>query len=171
MKYPYLLRLTAVQHYLSTQVSMKETARLFGVGETPLSRWIRAFRKQGASGLEHRPAQAYTAEFRLRVVRYVIRYRCSSADASAHFAIPNETLIQGWLKRYREGGAQALHTARPGSAMSRNKFIPGTKPISEMTPDELQRELEYLRAENAYLKKLKALREENALREQQKKQQ
>ncbi|NBD00039.1 helix-turn-helix domain-containing protein, partial [Atlantibacter hermannii] len=160
MKYSYSVRLAAVRHYLSTRDSMKETARLFGVGETPLSRWIRAFRQQGEPGLEHRPARAYTAEFRLRVVRYVIRHGYSSADASAHFAIPNETLIRGWIKRYREGGARALHTVRPGAAMSGKKFIPGTKPISKMTPAELQRELEYLRAENAYLKKLKALREE-----------
>lgn len=53
--------------------------------------------------------------------------------------------------------------------MSQKKFIPGAKPLNEMTPTELLRELEYLRAENAYLKKLKTLREENALREQQKK--
>ncbi|AJJ79482.1 putative insertion element DNA-binding protein [Yersinia pestis 1045] len=38
-----------------------------------------------------------------------------------------------------------------------------------MTHAELEKELEYLRAENAYLKKRKALREEKALREQQKK--
>jgi transposase len=44
------------------------------------------------------------------------------------------------------------------------------KSFSDMTHKELLRELEYLRAENAYLKKLKALREENGLREQQQKQ-
>lgn len=169
MKYPFPVRLAAVQHYMTGHSSIKETARLFSVGRNPLTRWLRAFRRQGRAGLEDRPARTYTAAFRLRVVRYVIENRCSYAEASARFAIPNESLILDWMKRYRRGGEKALHTVRPGPAMIQKKYVPGAKPLSEMTPKELQRELEYLRAENAYLKKLKALREENALREQQKK--
>ena len=169
MKYPFHIRLAAVQHYRAGLSSIKETARLFSVGRTPLTRWLRAFRRLGKAGLEDRPARAYTAKFRLRVVRYVIENRCSYAEASVRFAIPNESLILDWMRRYRKGGEKALHSARPGPAMSQKKYIPGAKPFSEMTPRELQRELEYLRAENAYLKKLKALREESALREQQKK--
>ena len=169
MKYPWHIRLAAVQHYMTGHSTIKETASLFSVGRTPLTRWLRAFRRQGKAGLEDRPARAYTAKFRLCVVRYVIENRCSYAEASARFAIPNESLILDWMRRYRKGGDKALHSARPGPAMSQKKYIPGAKPFSEMTPKELQRELEYLRAENAWLKKLKALREENALREQQKK--
>ncbi len=169
MKYPFHIRLAAVQHYMTGQSTIKETACLFGVGRSPLTRWLRAFRRQGSAGLEDRPARTYTAQFRLRVVRYVAENRCSYAEASARFAIPNESLILDWMRRYRRGGEKALHAARPGPAMTQKKYIPGTRPLSEMTPKELQKELEYLRAENAYLKKLKALREEDALREQQKK--
>lgn len=169
MKHPFHIRLAAVEHYMAGKSGIKETARLFSVGKSPLTRWLRAYRRQGKAGLEDRPARTYTAEFRLRVVRYVAKNRCSYAEASSRFAIPNESLILNWMRRYRRGGAKALHTARPGPAMSQKKYVPGAKPFSEMTPKELQRELEYLRAENAYLKKLKALREENALREQEKK--
>ena len=58
---------------------------------------------------------------------------------------------------------------KKGVSMPKIKPPSDSKTFSEMTHAELQEELEYLRAENAYLKKLKALREENALREQQKK--
>lgn len=169
MRYPFHIRLEAVQHYMTGQSSIKETARLFSVGRTPLTRWIRAYRRQGKAGLEDRPARTYTSAFRLRVIRYVAEHGCSYAEASARFAIPNESLILDWTRRYRKGGAQALNTAKSGPAMSQKKFIPDSRPLSEMTPSELLRALEYLRAENAYLKKLKALREEKTLREQQKK--
>lgn len=169
MKYPFHIRLAAVLHYMKGQSSIKETARLFSVGRMPLTRWLRAYRHQGKAGLEDHPTRVYTSAFRLRAVRYVTECGYSYAEASARFAIPNESLIIDWAKRYRKGGAQALNTARPGPAMSQKKFIPNSRPLNEMTPAELLRELEYLRAENAYLKKLKALREENALREQQKK--
>lgn len=169
MKHPFSLRLAAVQHVLSGKAGIAETARQFKVGETPLSRWIRAFRQQGEAGLQHRPHRSYPAEFKLRVVHYVLENHCSSAQASAFFAIPNETLIQNWLRRYRTEGTVELNPTRAGSAMTKRKQSSETKPYSEMTHPELLRELEYLRAENAYLKKRKALREENALREQQKK--
>lgn len=170
MKHPVSVRLAAVQHYLSREGTLSETALLFGVGKSPLGRWIRAFRQQGPAGLEHRLSRTYTQEFRLRVIRYMLKHKCSSAEASAHFAIPNETLILQWLKRYRDGGPQALHPMKKGVSVPKVKSPSDSKPFSEMTHAELQEELEYLRAENAYLKKLKALREENALREQQKKQ-
>lgn len=170
MKYPVSVRLAAVQHYLSRKGTLSETALLFGVGKSPLGRWIRAFRQRGAAGLEHRVARTYTQAFRLQVIRHMLESKCSSTEASAHFDIPNETLIQQWLKRYREGGAEALHPANTGGRMPKVKSPVDSKPFSEMTHAELQEELEYLRAENAYLKKLKALREETALREQQKRQ-
>lgn len=170
MKHPVKTRLAAVQFYLAGNTTIIETARRFGVGRTPLTRWLRAYQQQGESGLEHRKATTYTQAFRLRVVRYVLKNKCSSTQASAHFAIPNETLIQGWVKRYREGGSQALNSARTGPVMSRDKDTASPRPFSEMTLSELKKELDYLRAENAYLKKRRALREEEALREQQKKQ-
>jgi transposase len=170
MKHPFSVRLAAVKHYLSGNSSLAETALQFNVGKSPLTRWVRVFRQQGEAGLEHRPSRSYTAEFKRRVVRYVLDNRCSSADALAHFAIPNESVIQDWLGKYRVGGFEALAPAKTGPAMTRHKINPDEKAFSEMTHAELLKELEYLRAENAYLKKRKALREEKALREQQEKQ-
>lgn len=170
MKYPVSVRLAAVQYYLSQKTSLSETARLFGVGRSPLNRWVRAFSHQGTVGLEHRTSPTYTQPFRLRVIRYMTKNMCSPSDASARFSIPNESIIQQWMKRYLEGGAKALHPLKTGGPVPKASPVSDPKLFSEMTQAELQEELEYLRAENAYLKKLKALREETTLRVQQKKQ-
>ncbi|WP_154582174.1 IS3-like element IS1661 family transposase [Yersinia pestis] len=153
MKHPFSTRLAAVQHYLSGKATLRETARQFSVGKSPLTRWIRAFRRQGEAGLEHHLSRTYTPEFRLCGVRYMMANRCSAADASAHFNIPNETIIQNWMKRYREGGKEALNPSKTGPTMPKDKYEHDSKPFSEMTHAELEKELEYLRAENAYLKK------------------
>ncbi|EIR67886.1 IS3 family transposase, partial [Yersinia pestis] len=50
MKHPFSTRLAAVQHYLSGKATLRETARQFSVGKSPLTRWIRAFRRQGEAG-------------------------------------------------------------------------------------------------------------------------
>lgn len=170
MKHPFAVRKAAVQYYLSGNASLAGTARKFGVGQTPLSRWLRAFRQQGETGLVSRPPRMYSLEFRLRVVHYIMSKMGSYADASVHFSIPSDSVIGQWVKCYRKGGVNALTPARNGSPMPKDKFIPIEKPLSDMTHSELLKELEYLRAENAYLKKLSALREENALRALQKKQ-
>ena len=44
-------------------------------------------------------------------------------------------------------------------------FKPPTKPLSELTQAELARYVEYLQAENAYLKKLEALAQSKAAKE------
>lgn len=51
---------------------------------------------------------------------------------------------------------------------SPKSYIPSNKPVSEMSPEELMRELEYRRAETAYLKKLEALAQAKALDKQKK---
>jgi len=62
MKYPFHIRLAAVLHYMAGQSSIKETAHLFSVGRTPLTRWLRAYRRQGKArplGASMRLAPAY----------------------------------------------------------------------------------------------------------------
>lgn len=170
MKHPVSLRLAAVQHYLAGEESITATAMRFNVGKTPLARWLRAYRERGIAGLEHRVSRAYTPAFKLRVVRRVISNRGDCAEASAHFGIPNETVIHRWMNSYRSGGQEALQNVKTGPKMSHKKGETTEKAASEMTVKELLEELEYLRAENAYLKKLKALRlAKAALGEPQKK--
>jgi transposase len=66
-----------------------------------------------------------------------------------------------WLKRHEQGGEASLSArprGRPKVKEIMNKpFEPSNKDISELSAQELIRELQYLRAENAYLKKLQAL--------------
>ncbi|MBA0034627.1 IS3 family transposase [Pantoea sp. BIGb0393] len=155
MKHPFSVRLAAVTEYLSGKSTLAETALQFNVGQTPLRRWVRALKHQGEEGLVPRRPRIYPPEFRLSVVRYVLDNRCSSADAAAHFGIPNETVIQNWLRKYRAGGSVALTPSRTGPAMMK-KSAPDDKPLTEMTHKELLKELEYLRAENAVLKKFES---------------
>ena len=89
----------------------------------------------------------------------------SSRQASAFFNIPTRSTVQTWLKRYNEGGADALIDRRRGPTMLKSKkpsrprqpVSDREKSVAGMTPEEMRQELEYLRAENAYLKKLEAL--------------
>ncbi len=82
-----------------------------------------------------------------------------------HFGIPGPFVIRQWERLYQNQGAEGLRRKpqRRRPAMSKSK----TKKVKlKTTPhEELLKELEYLRAENAYLKKLQALVEERIVRE------
>ena len=72
-----------------------------------------------------------------------------------------------WERRYNQGGINALANRRGHLVMKKpkNSTDPqiANKPWAELTPKELLREIEYLQAENAYLKKLDALIQEKKL--------
>jgi len=88
-------------------------------------------------------------------------------QACAQFNISGAATILRWQRLYNEGGITALIDKPRGPNKSMpikaKPFTPSNKPVAEMSPKELARELEYRRAEVAYLKKLDALIQEQKL--------
>ncbi len=131
-KYSPETKLAVVNHYLSGKDGEQSTADLFGIERTSVRRWVRAWQFHGAEGLTAKNNH-YSDEFKLVVVRAVISDRLTMREAAARFNLSAEILVRRWLDVYNDAGAEGL------------------------SPEELRAELRYLRAENAYLKKLKAL--------------
>ncbi|UOO80894.1 helix-turn-helix domain-containing protein [Uruburuella testudinis] len=88
------------------------------------------------------------------VMRY---YALRSQQRTADELQISRTHLRRWIAAYERAGIHALE--HPQSTMSKqrkNPFITD-KPDAEKTQAELLEEVAYLRAENAYLKKLDAL--------------
>ncbi len=95
------------------------------------------------------------------VVRAVISDRLTMREAAARFNLSAEILVRRWLDVYNDAGAEGLlniQCGRPGK-MTKPKNIPPLtdKELEKLSPEELRAELRYLRAENAYLKKVESL--------------
>lgn len=162
-KYSKQFKLKAVNAYLSQNQSITEVAHRFGIDRSQLSDWLLVYRHQGASGLAPRQQwQDYTPAFKLKVINYKHQHSASLSEVATHFHIPSTSTIIEWEKRYNRGGIDALSTHRGRPTMKKTKKNStdpqvAKKPWSELTQQELLREIEYLQAENAYLKKLEAL--------------
>nr|WP_227661668.1 IS3 family transposase [Klebsiella pneumoniae] len=159
-KYSPETKLAVVNHYLSGKDGEQSTADLFGIERTSVRRWVRAWQFHGAEGLTAKNNH-YSDEFKLVVVRAVISDRLTMREAAARFNLSAEILVRRWLDVYNDAGAEGLlnmQCGRPGQ-MTKPKNIPPLtdKELEKLSPEELRAELRYLRAENAYLKKLKAL--------------
>lgn len=157
-------KLAVVEHFLSEQDGQKATAKKFGTDHSAVRKWVMAYQQHGIAGLETKQWKSHTAEFKESVILHMRQHNLSARTTAAHFNITMPPIHQ-WERLYDEGGLHALKPcARGRPRMTKPTQIPLSieikRPASDLNQNELLAELEYLRAENACLKKLQALIQE-----------
>ncbi len=112
------------------------------------------------------PNKRYTPELKQMAVEAVVKEGLSYNEAARIYGIDGHDRIQSWERIYLTEGSEGLALERHGrGSTGRPKKLP--KDVEEDLLAEVQR----LRAENAYLKKLQALVLENERRRQKKRRQ
>lgn len=149
---------SVVSHYLETGNGYILTTRHFGINRTQVRDWVRLFKSQGYEGLlQRQPSIHRTLAFKRLVVETLINESLSLPQASVRFDDINPSTILQWKRLYERG---LLDGPKETLAISKKVYRPDlSKPDSEKTPEEMVRELQYMRAEVAFLKKLKELEE------------
>ncbi|NIH16203.1 MAG: hypothetical protein G5700_06730 [Serratia symbiotica] len=137
---------------------------MFGVNHGAVRRWTEHWKVNGVNGFTV-PIKAYSAEFKESVVPWMQEYNPSSRKAATKFCIVVACTVSKWEHLYREVGIIALRDKRRGHPVKSGKNNRSDKEHNNTRPEfpSAEEELEYLRAENAYRKKLHAL-----IREKQK---
>ena len=97
------------------------------------------------------------------VVETMIREKLSCSETARQFDISDHKRVASWERIYLMEGAQGLYIERRGRG---NKSRPQQFP--KEVEEDLLAEVQRLRAENAYLKKLQALVLERERRQQKK---
>ena len=104
-------------------------------------------------------------QFRLDIIKLVIEQDVGIREVAKLHHIPHSVVIH-WLKAFREKGLDGVKSPykKPQppkivkQKMKKKEIeVPEPTDLSPQAFKKLQRELAYLRAENAYLKKLEAL--------------
>src|SRR5258708_30786187 len=161
VKYSVRQKESVVRSILAGRQSITGAAQELGCMRSAVKRWMVQYREHGVKGFSIRNG-SYEGAFKLMVVRYYLKKELSLNQTACHFNIPNESAIHRWLKRYERYGTEGLlkkSSGRKRSPMAkkpRKKEPASSDPAAEKLA-ALQRENEYLRAENAFLKKLEAL--------------
>lgn len=143
--------------------SLAQVARETGISEQVIRRTLDHTDRHGWEALsKHR--YNWTANEKLAVLRFMEENQWNFTETSVQFGIKSSSTIQGWAVRYQRYGMAGLEDKRRGRP---KKWRP---PDESMTREEqLEAENLYLRAENAYLKKLKALVAEREKQEEENK--
>lgn len=127
-------------------------ARCLGISKYPARMLHRRFILHGRLCLvEKRTKQHYTFEIKKEVVDRFLSGQ-SKMELAAEFGLSSDQLVHSWVRAWRQGGDDALKPKPKGRPKGSSK----PKPVTEV--DKLRRRVELLEAENAYLKKLRDLR-------------
>ena len=111
------------------------------------------------------PNKKYTGEFKQRVVETMMQEKLSYREAVRQFDVSNHHRVASWERIYLEEGPDGLYKERRGRG-SKGRAPKKLKPEVE---EDLLAEVQRLRAENAYLKKLNALVAERVRQEKKQK--
>lgn len=99
----------------------------------------------------------YTPEFKVMVAETMQKERLSSYEANRKFDVPR-SVLQGWERIYLEEGKEGLCIERRGRKLLASGEKKGRPPkFDKKVKEDLISEVQRLRAENDYLKKLNAL--------------
>ena len=99
-----------------------------------------------------KPNKQYTGEFKQHVVETMRSEHLSYSEAAREFGVCNHHRIMSWERIFLEEGPEGLYVERRGRG-------DGGRPpkLDKKVEEDLIAEVQRLRAENDYLKKLNAL--------------
>ena len=163
-KYSYEEKLDAVRRVIEDGMSAKQSGRILGTSEMPVARWVALYRQFGPEGLLLKHG-SYSGDFKVSVIEYMHKNHLSIFQTAIRFGIPQDNTVGKWERIYYEEGPQGLYRDNRGqkSKMSSNK--PRNKKLNKEMEEDLIAEVQRLRMENEYLKKLNALVQERIARE------
>ena len=112
------------------------------------------------------PNKRYSGEFKQNVVETMRKEELSYCETSRRFDINSDTRVASWERIYLEEGSEGLYIERRGRASVASGARKGRPPkMDKKVEEDLIAEVQRLRAENDYLKKLNALVSERVQRE------
>ena len=145
----------------------KKAAELFGKGRgfesvakelsiprSTVRRWQqiwKAFGSEALLSMDGRQAR-YTCSQKVAAARAVVEDGMSKSDAMARYGIMSLAPLEKWCRAYREGGAEALRPRPKGRPKGSGA---AARPLTR--EQQLERRVQQLEAEVAYLEKLRSL--------------
>ena len=106
----------------------------------------------------------YTPEFKINVVETMKKKGLSCREAARQFDISNHSIVANWERIYLEEGKEGFYVERRG-----RKSTGRPSKLKKEVEEDLIAEVQRLRAENDYLKKLNALVAERVRQEKNRK--
>lgn len=162
-KFSLQFKITAIEAYINGNEGFRKVAHRYLIDCSLLRRWVASYRALSSTGLQSQ-GRHYSAAFKLSVIQCMQKERLSHREVAARFGLGQSSQVGIWERQYYSGGLPALIVPKRKKAVVMPKKTPvpdHSQPEDDdsKSREQLKAELEYLRMENAYLKKLEEVRE------------
>jgi transposase len=137
-------------------LGFKAVASHLGVGRLPVRKLYLRWGVRGKGVLVGKPTKSsYSFEFKREVVRRAVDDGDTAEQLAREFELSSGQLVRSWVQAYRCHGEEGLRP-KPKGRPAKDPCPPTSAEMTDL--QRLEQENLRLRAENAYLKKLQALR-------------
>lgn len=161
VKYSLELKLEIINRYFNNEGGYLQLARKYDISTSIIRGWVKKYQYHGIDGLTKK-RRTFNGYFKVNVLNYIEEHGLSPREATAKFNLGSHETVKQWqLIRKTQGDLAFFKEKRGRNSMASNKDI-----SNEPLEDEVQR----LRLENAYLKKLISLSRKTDLKKKKLKQ-
>ena len=149
--------------------TISSLAKDFNIHESNIKYLIALIKKHGYNVLREDKNKVYSKDFKLQTINRILINHESINFVAIDIGLTSSGILHNWLSKFKENGYNVVEKKKGRKPKSMTKPKKNDKTLSEKEKiKKLEDEILYLKAENEYLKKLRALVQERELKEKKK---
>ncbi|QYR68150.1 IS3 family transposase [Fusobacterium animalis] len=149
--------------------TISSLTKAFNIRESNIKYLITLIKKHGYNILREDKNRVYSKDFKLQAINRILINHESINSVAIDIGLTSSGILDNWLSKFKENGYNVVEKKKRRKPKAMTKPKENNKELSEKEKiKKLEEENLYLKAENEYLKKLRALVQERELKEKKK---